>query len=54
MHAARNIFTPGATPYWTAFSRPKFFGVAPGVIDQLYADVLAACVQKQQANLNAV
>jgi hypothetical protein len=31
MHAARNIFTPGATPRWTALSHPKFSGVAPGV-----------------------
>ncbi len=31
VHAARNIYTPGATPLRTTFGRPKFFGVAPGV-----------------------
>jgi len=24
VHAARNIFTPGATPLWTASSRPEY------------------------------
>jgi hypothetical protein len=45
MHAAKTKVTPGATPLRTAFSRPKFFGVAPGVTDQLYANGLAACVE---------
>jgi hypothetical protein len=32
VHAARNIFTPGATPLWTAFAAQKVRGVAPGVM----------------------
>lgn len=48
MHAARNIFTPGATPLWTAFGRPKFFAVAPGVTIRMYAAVLAACIQRSK------
>jgi hypothetical protein len=31
MHAAKSMVTPGATPFGTAFRRPKFFGVTPGV-----------------------
>ncbi len=31
MRAAKTVITPGATPFWTAFSRPKFLGVTPGV-----------------------
>jgi hypothetical protein len=34
MHAARDIFTPGATPLWTAFAAQKVCGVAPGVLDR--------------------
>lgn len=30
MHAGKTLRRPGATPLWTAFSRPKFCGVAPG------------------------
>ncbi len=29
MHAAKTLGWAGATPILTAFSRPKFFGVAP-------------------------
>src|SRR5579859_6401763 len=29
MHAAKTSERAGATPEWTAFRRPKFFGVAP-------------------------
>ncbi len=29
MHAAKTLGWAGATPPWTAFSHPKFFGVAP-------------------------
>jgi predicted transcriptional regulator len=29
MHAGKTLGWAGATPKWTAFSRPKFFGVAP-------------------------
>lgn len=46
MHAAKTMPTPGATPLRTAPSRPKFFGVAPGVGGQLQASILTACIQK--------
>ena len=42
------MVTPGATPLWTAFSRPKLFGVAPGATDRLRSDVLAACIQRSK------
>ncbi len=29
MHAGKTLGWAGATPFWTAFSRPKVFGVAP-------------------------
>lgn len=29
LHAGKTLGWAGATPFWTAFSRPKFFGVAP-------------------------
>jgi hypothetical protein len=29
MHAGKTLGWAGATPLWTAFSRPKFGGVAP-------------------------
>jgi len=28
-HAGKTLGWAGATPFWTAFSRPKFLGVAP-------------------------
>jgi hypothetical protein len=37
MHAAKTITRPGATPSWTAFSRPKLRGVAPARPEQLGA-----------------
>jgi len=30
MHAGKTLIQPGATPLWTASSRPKVCGVAPG------------------------
>lgn len=47
MHAVKTMPTPGATPLWTAPSRPKCFGVAPGVGDRLQASVLTAWIQKR-------
>jgi len=29
LHAGKTLRWAGATPFWPAFSRPKFFGVAP-------------------------
>jgi hypothetical protein len=29
LHAGKSLGWAGATPQWTAFSRPKFGGVAP-------------------------
>jgi hypothetical protein len=29
MHAGKTLRRPGATPLWTAFSRPNIRGVAP-------------------------
>ena len=52
-HAARNIFTPGATPLWTAFSRPGPLWGHSRRVGPLHAGVLAACIKEKQANLNA-
>lgn len=37
MHAGKTLGWAGATPFGTAFSRPKFFGVAPGRPEHLGA-----------------
>jgi hypothetical protein len=37
LHAGKTLRWAGATPFWTAFSRPKFLGVAPARPDQLGA-----------------
>jgi hypothetical protein len=37
LHAGKTLGWAGATPFWTAFSRPKFFGVAPARPEQLGA-----------------
>jgi hypothetical protein len=34
MHAGKTLRRPGATPLWTAFSRPNTCGVAPGLSAQ--------------------
>ena len=46
MHAARNIFTPGATPLWTALCRPEIPWGRSRRDASMYAGVLAACIQK--------
>ncbi len=43
MHAGKTLRRPGATPLWTAFSRPKLCGVAPGLSPQNGDRVLPAC-----------
>jgi hypothetical protein len=48
MHAAKTLGRAGATPPRTAFSRPKFLGVAPALPSPLYADALAACIQRRK------
>jgi hypothetical protein len=37
LHAGKTLGWAGATPNLTAFSRPKFFGVAPARIEPLDA-----------------
>ena len=37
LHAGKTLRWAGATPELTAFSRPKFFGVAPARPEQLGA-----------------
>lgn len=37
MHAGKTLGWAGATPLWTAFSRPNFRGVAPARPEQLGA-----------------
>ncbi len=44
MHAGKTLGRPGATPLWTAFSRPKVCGVAPGLSPQNGDRVLPACI----------
>jgi predicted transcriptional regulator len=46
MHAGKTLRRPGATPLWTAFSRPNPCGVAPGLSPQNGDRVLPACIQK--------
>jgi hypothetical protein len=46
MHAGKTLRRPGATPLWTAFSRPKVCGVAPGLSPKNGDRVLPACTRK--------
>ena len=46
MHAGKTLRRPGATPLWTAFSRPNVGGVAPGLSPQNGDRVLPVCIQK--------
>jgi hypothetical protein len=46
MHAGKTLRRPGATPLWTAFSRPNLCGVAPGLSPQNGDRVLPACMQR--------
>ena len=46
MHAGKTLRRPGATPLWTAFSRPNQSGVAPGLSPRNGDCVLPACIQK--------
>jgi len=46
MHAGKTLRRPGATPQWTAFSRPNLCGVAPGLSPRNGDRVLPACIQK--------
>jgi len=46
MHAGKTLGWAGATPLWTAFSRPKLGGVAPGLSPRNGDHVLLACIQK--------
>lgn len=46
MRAGKTLRRPGATPLLTAFSRPKFGGVAPGLSRRKRDRVLSACIQK--------
>ena len=46
MHAGKTLRWPGATPLWTAFSRPNVGGVAPGLSPRNGDRVLPACIQK--------
>jgi hypothetical protein len=46
MHAGKTLRRPGATPLWTAFSRPNVCGVAPALSPQNGDRVLPACMQK--------
>ena len=52
MHAGKTLGWAGATPLLTAFSRPKFFGVAPA---HHAGCVIVFCRvhTEPQANLNA-
>jgi len=45
MHAGETLRWPGATPVWTAFSRPNLCGVAPGLSPKNGDRVLPACIQ---------
>jgi hypothetical protein len=55
MHAGKTLRRPGATPLWTAFSRPKVRGVAPGlspsngdrVLPRAYRDVINSIVEQK-------
>jgi hypothetical protein len=46
MHAGKTPGRPGATPLWTASSRPKVCGVAPGLSPHNGDRVLPACIQR--------
>ncbi len=48
MHAARNIFTPGATPskFWAAGSRPEWGRSRRD--GSMFAELLAACMQRSK------
>lgn len=46
MNAGKTLRRPGATPLWTASSRPKIHGVAPGLSPQNGDRVLPVCIQK--------
>jgi hypothetical protein len=53
MHAAKTLGWAGATPFLTAFSRPKFRGVAPARPEQLGA-VFCPRAYKAVSNRNCV
>ena len=46
MHAGKTLRWPGATPLWTAFSRPNVNGVAPGLSPRNGDRVFPTCIQK--------
>jgi hypothetical protein len=46
MHAGKTLGWAGATPQWTAFSRPNVCGVAPGPSPRTGDRVLPACMQR--------
>jgi hypothetical protein len=46
MHAGKTLRRPGATPLWTASSRPKIRGVAPGLSPRNGDRVLPADIQR--------
>ncbi len=46
MHTGKTLRRPGATPLWTAFSRPKVCGVAPGQSPRNGDRVLPACIHR--------
>ena len=46
MHAGKTLGWAGATPELAAFSRPKFFGVAPARHARKRDRVLPACIRK--------
>jgi hypothetical protein len=49
MHAGKTLKRPGATPLWTAFSRPSPCGVAPGLSPQNGDRVLLARRNRRNA-----
>jgi hypothetical protein len=51
MHAGKTLRRPGATPLWTAFSRPNVCGVAPGLSPRNGDRVLPACRNRRMQDV---